>query len=314
MDKTQIKLIETKKCCLLWLWVVLLGAALLCLSCGGAGSSGSSSPNAPDPPSTATPLSATDVSNVVQNAVVSVNAPMVVAVADRVGNILAVFKTPGAPMTSIGNFGQTVPADELAVALARTAAFFSNNQAPISSRTVRFISGIHFPPGVAGAPNADLYGIENTNRGCTLSTHFLPGQRLSPARSIDGSHPGLGVITGKADTNDSNPLAVNPGGVPLFNGGSWRRWRSEHIAGDCRIRSVFRCEEFWISSHPSSASAARSSNNRRCCIAFCRPDNAARRNICRHFNWHIHCCPDCGHAALGRIFDWSECWQHTVTK
>src|SRR5579872_6420593 len=220
MDKTQIKLIETKKCCLLWLWVVLLGAALLCLSCGGAGSSGSSSPNAPDPPSTATPLSATDVSNVVQNAVVSVNAPMVVAVADRVGNILAVFKTPGAPMTSIGNFGQTVPADELAVGLARTAAFFSNNQAPLSSRTVRFISGIHFPPGVAGTPNADLYGIGNTNRGCTLSTHFLPGQRLSPARSIDGSHPGLGVITGKADTNDSNSLAVNPGGVPLFNGGA----------------------------------------------------------------------------------------------
>ena len=162
----------------------------------------------------------TDVNNVVQNAVTSVNAPMVVAVADRAGNILAVFKTSGAPITSIGNFGQAVPADELAVALARTAAFFSNDQAPLSSRTVRFISGIHFPPGVAGTPNADLYGIENTNRGCTLSTNYLPGQALNPARSIDGSHPGLGVITGKADTNDSNPLAVNPGGVPLFNGGA----------------------------------------------------------------------------------------------
>ena len=50
------------------------------------------------------------------------------------------------------------------VALARTAAFFSNNQAPLSSRTVRFISGIHFPPGIAFTPNAALYGIENTNR------------------------------------------------------------------------------------------------------------------------------------------------------
>ncbi|MGA2979320.1 MAG: heme-binding protein [Terriglobales bacterium] len=197
--------------------LLLCVTVLLCLSCGG---SGSSSANSPAPPaSAAIPLTIADVTTVVQNAVMSVNAPMVVAVADRAGNILAVFDTPGAPTTSVGNFGQTVPADELAVGLARTAAFFSNDQAPLSSRTVRFISGIHFPPGVAGTPNGDLYGIENTNRGCTLSTNFLPGQSLNPSRSINGSQPGLGIITGKADTNDSNPLAVNPGGFPLFKGG-----------------------------------------------------------------------------------------------
>jgi uncharacterized protein GlcG (DUF336 family) len=160
------------------------------------------------------------VTNVVQNAVLSVNAPMVIAVADRAGNILAVFETAGAPTTAVGNFGATVPSDELAVGLARTAAFFSNDQAPLSSRTVRFISGVHFPPGVAGTANGDLYGIENTNRGCTLSTAFLPGQTLNPSRSINGSSFGLGIITGKADTNDSLPLAVNPGGVPLFKGGA----------------------------------------------------------------------------------------------
>jgi uncharacterized protein GlcG (DUF336 family) len=148
----------------------------------------------------------------------SVNAPMVVAVADRAGNILTVFKTMDAAATSLGNFDQTVPSDELALALARTAAFFSNNQAPLSSRTVRFISGVHFPPGVSGTSNGDLYGIENTNRGCTLSTNFL--QTLKPSRSINGSGFGLGIITGKFDTNDSQPLAVNPGGVPLFKGGA----------------------------------------------------------------------------------------------
>jgi uncharacterized protein GlcG (DUF336 family) len=194
--------------------LLLCAAVLLCLSCGG----GSSSSNSSDPPATATPLSVADVTNVVQNVVMSVNAPMVVAVADRAGNILAVFETPGAPTTSIGNLGQTVPADDLAVGLARTAAFFSNDQAPLSSRTVRFISGIHFPPGVAGTPNADLYGIENTNRGCTLSTNFLPGQGLNPSLSLEGSF-GPGIITGKADVYDSEPFAVNPGGVPLFNGG-----------------------------------------------------------------------------------------------
>jgi uncharacterized protein GlcG (DUF336 family) len=199
--------------------LIACAIVLLSLSCGGGSGSGPAASNATDPPAAVTPLSIADVKTVVQNAVTSVNAPMVVAVADRAGNVLAVFKTPAAPATSIGNFGQVVPADELAVGLARTAAFFSNDQAPLSSRTVRFIAGIHFPPGIAGTPNADLYGIENTNRGCTLSSNFLPGQALNPSRSIDGSKTGLGIITGKADTNDSNPLAVNPGGVPLFNGG-----------------------------------------------------------------------------------------------
>jgi hypothetical protein len=205
MTGTRIMKTKTKKRYI----PVLCAVALLCLSCGGGGGSESPPANAADPPSTATVLSVVDVTNVVQNAVTSVNAPMAVAVADRAGNILAVFETPGAPMTSIGNFGRVVPADELAVGLARTAAFFSNDQAPLSSRTVRFISGIHFPPGVAGAPNADLYGIENTNRGCTLSTNFLPRQMLNPSRSIKGTKPGLGIITGKADINDSDPLMVN---------------------------------------------------------------------------------------------------------
>ena len=110
--------------------------------------------------------------------------------------------------------------NNLAVALARTAAFFSNDQAPLSSRTVRYISGIHFPPGVAGAANAPLYGIENTNRGCSFNTTYLPGQAIPPATLINGSTPGLGIITGKANMYDSDPNAVNPGGVPLFENGT----------------------------------------------------------------------------------------------
>jgi uncharacterized protein GlcG (DUF336 family) len=208
---------------ILWVPCVFLCVAtiLWLASCGGGSAGGSSSANSTDPPpSGPTPLTVSDVTAVVEDAVQSVNAPMVVAVADRAGNILAIFDTPGAPATTTGNFNQVQDAHEVAVALARTAAFFSNDQAPLSSRTVRFISGIHFPPGVAGTANGDLYGIENTNRGCTLSTNFLPGQTLNPSRSIDGSRPGLGILTGKADTNDSDPTAVNPGGVPLFKGGA----------------------------------------------------------------------------------------------
>jgi uncharacterized protein GlcG (DUF336 family) len=159
------------------------------------------------------------VQQVVEDAAKSLNVPMVIAVADRAGKILAVFQNAGAPATSPGNFGVSVDSKELAVALARTAALFSNNQAPLSSRTVRFISGVHFPPGVANAPNGDLYGIENTNRGCSLNTTFLPGKNIDPSLSIDGLSLGLGISTGKADAADSDPAAVSPGGVPLFKNG-----------------------------------------------------------------------------------------------
>jgi uncharacterized protein GlcG (DUF336 family) len=67
-------------------------------------------------------------------------------------------------------------------------------------------------------PNAALYGIENTNRGCTLSDDFAPGQSVPPARTTNGS-TGLGIITGKVDVADSNQTAVNPGGVPIFKNG-----------------------------------------------------------------------------------------------
>ncbi len=52
-----------------------------------------------------------------------------------------------------------------------------------------------------------------------LSANFIAGQSVPPARSLSGALPGLGITTGKADVNDSDPTAVNPGGVPIFKGG-----------------------------------------------------------------------------------------------
>jgi uncharacterized protein GlcG (DUF336 family) len=128
--------------------------------------------------------------------------------------------------------------DDRAVGLARTGAFFSNDQAPLSSRTVRFISGVHFPPGVARAPNAALYGIENTNRGCDLRVPFAPGKAVPPARSLAGGRCdagavagcGTGPVTGKPQPDDGTPpgraagpdptaVPVDPGGLPVFRGG-----------------------------------------------------------------------------------------------
>jgi len=165
-------------------------------------------------------LTSSDVAAVVQAAAASVNSDaMAIAVTDRQGDILAIYKKPSMPLTSAANFGIQAGTTEVAVALARTTSFFSNDQAPLSSRTVRFISGIHFPPGIDYTSNAPLYGIENTNRGCPFNADYVSGQDFPPARSIDGLQPGLGILTGKANLYDSDPNAVNPGGVSLFKQG-----------------------------------------------------------------------------------------------
>jgi len=185
--------------------------ALPLVGCGG----GTSTPAPPPPVAAVQPLQVADVQNIVQAAVNSVNVDMVVAIVDRAGFVLGVFRTQNAPATAVGNFGQVLDANDVAVALARTGAFFSNDQAPLSSRTVRFISGIHFPPGVTNTPPADLYGIENTNRGCTLVNTVAFQSQIPPSLALGGGF-GPGILTGKADVMDSNPLAVNPGGVPIF--------------------------------------------------------------------------------------------------
>src|SRR5688572_31557450 len=58
-----------------------------------------------------------------------------IAVVDRTGAILAAYAREHA-----GERGA-----DYAVSVARAGAMFSHDQAPLSSRTVRFISGIHFP-------------------------------------------------------------------------------------------------------------------------------------------------------------------------
>ena len=100
-------------------------------ACGGGGSAPTTQP----PPATDS-LTQADVQMLVQAAAMAADADsMAIAVVDRLGRILAVYKGPSAPATLPSNFGAMVPSDELAVSLARTGAFFSNDQAPLSSRT-----------------------------------------------------------------------------------------------------------------------------------------------------------------------------------
>jgi uncharacterized protein GlcG (DUF336 family) len=156
---------------------------------------------------------------------------LAVTVVDRAGRILAVWHRPGA----------TAQDDERSLSLARTGAFFANNQAPLSSRTVRFISSIHFPPGVRNQPNGALYGIENTNR-VAYNVAFNPGKEFPYPTNIDGTGPSLGITTGKVDTLDSRPGAVNPGGFPIYKNG--QVVGGVGVAGVGSVEDEFRAAEF----------------------------------------------------------------------
>ncbi|MEO8033882.1 MAG: heme-binding protein [Acidobacteriota bacterium] len=148
-----------------------------------------------------------------------------IAIVDRTGRPLVVFRQPNADPAN----------DDQALGVARTAAFFSNSQAPLSSRTIRFISGLHFPPGVTNAGVAALYGIEQSNRGCDLNVQWNPGKCVVRARSVsalsttdkpcnstDTSGCGAGLVTGKQLPDDGpfpqnlSNRPINAGGIPLY--------------------------------------------------------------------------------------------------
>ena len=130
-----------------------------------------------------------------------------IAVVDRNGTIMGV----RAESQLISNYAVGTPQERVvdfvfaldgAVAKARTAAFFANDTAPLTSRTVRFVSqstitqrevesnpditdlsspqrgpgfvapiglGGHFPPEVLYTPVVDLFGIEHTNRDSIIN-------------------------------------------------------------------------------------------------------------------------------------------------
>jgi uncharacterized protein GlcG (DUF336 family) len=126
----------------------------------------------------------------------------IVAIVDRMGNILGVRVEAGVSTAITSDPEKLHFAIDGALAEARTGAFFGNDAAPLTSRTIQFISqstiterevnsdpsitdpnstlrgpglvapiglGGHFPPGVAFTPQVDLFNIELTNRDSIVS-------------------------------------------------------------------------------------------------------------------------------------------------
>jgi uncharacterized protein GlcG (DUF336 family) len=188
------------------------------------------------PPEAGSQLSTDDVAQLLARAAAaSASNDAIITIVDRNGRLLGLRVEGGVSPTITGNNNLLVYAVDGALAKARTAAFFANNQAPLTSRTVQFISqttmtqreiesypsitnpdsilrgpgfvapiGIrgHFPPNVPFTPQVDLFAIEHTNRDSII-------------------HPGADRIKGTADDVtlparfNINPAFI-PQGVTLY--------------------------------------------------------------------------------------------------
>ncbi|WP_144096807.1 heme-binding protein [Croceicoccus sediminis] len=211
----------------------ILAAFSLALSgCGGGGDGNSVGGVAPTP--TPSPvsgrlyadpaqesLSATDVQQIIAQAVGEAQArglPSTIAVVDRVGNVLAVFRMNGAnddmvtsafiPFLNAQNDppidaqGLTIPSAAGAIAKAITGAYLSSGGNAFSSRTASMIVQEHFPPAptTPGLESGPLFGVQFSQLPCSDLVARASDGLIGPKRSPLG-------------------LAADPGGFPLYKNG-----------------------------------------------------------------------------------------------
>ena len=219
----------------------LTGLSFLVASCGGGGgTSPAANPPTQTPAQTNlyTPpaqqsLSIADVQAVIAHAAAEATArgkPSVIAVTDRVGNVLAVFNMTGAPanaVTSAAPNGQnidaqnlTIPAGGGAIAKAVTGAYLSSGGNAFSTRTASMIVQQHFPPATstAGLESGPLFGVQFSQLPCSdLNARFNPGGGSIFVNAVTGAQmTSAGMIGPKRSPLG---LAADPGGFPLYKNG-----------------------------------------------------------------------------------------------
>ena len=206
------------------LTALLVVSAFGLVSCGGGGSGGDSglaSDCSFSIASTPQRLTTTDVERVVAQAADAANrlgARATIAVSDRVGNVLAVYR-----MTSVtggtnsefnvtlrtgllgsgavqGLENRTVPSALAAISKAVTGAYLSSSGNAFSTRTASFIIQQHFIPGTLNFPSGPLYGVQFSQLPCGDFVQRGGTRGIGPRRSPLG-------------------LAGDPGGFPLYKNG-----------------------------------------------------------------------------------------------
>jgi uncharacterized protein GlcG (DUF336 family) len=132
---------------------------------------------------------------------------MHIAVVGRDGRLLRVYSMPDA---WVGSF-------DIAIAKARTAAFFSSDQNALTSRIIGVLSQAHNPDGTGGA--GPLWGIGNSNQiGISGSQEFRNGIITFPggvALYKDGQLVGgVGVSGDGVDQDEAVAFAGAAGFLP----------------------------------------------------------------------------------------------------
>lgn len=196
--------------------VMLLALAAACG--GGTGSSGgkSSQGGCSGGCATAVPanLSVAEVQQLLAQAVQEAQArgtPATIAVVDRSGNVLAVFRMTGAATTFTvsGERGVTGGLEGVAVldstlaaiAKAVTGAYLSSEGNAFSSRTASQIVQQNFNPGEIGSPGGPLFGVQFSQLPCSDLVRRPGDGSVGPKRSPLG-------------------LSADAGGLPLYKGGT----------------------------------------------------------------------------------------------
>lgn len=166
--------------------------------------------------SASTFLSVTDVETIIAQAVAEAQARgqlATVAVVDRVGNVLAVFRMTGADSTITISSGTSaagglegvniIPDGMVAIAKAVTAAYLSTEGNAFTTRTASQIIQNHFNPGEDNQPSGPLFGVQFSQLPCSdFSQRYAGGAAdAGPKRSPLG-------------------LSADPGGLPLYKGGT----------------------------------------------------------------------------------------------
>jgi uncharacterized protein GlcG (DUF336 family) len=204
-------------------WAVSV-AALALASCGGGGGGGGTTTPPPTTPPPSAPaytlpaaqaLTTADVQQVIAQAVAEArarNLPAVIAVTDRVGNVLAVYSMAGARATAtlraapngqnMDAQGVVVPAAAGAIAKAITGAYLSSGGNAFSTRTASQIVQEHFPPApsTVGLESGPLFGVQFSSLPCSDVTTRTASAPIGPRRSPLG-------------------LSADPGGFPLYKAG-----------------------------------------------------------------------------------------------
>ena len=183
----------------------------LIVSCGGGSNDAPvCSSNCMPPAGVADFLTVADVQKIISQAAFEAtarNARATIAVSDRAGNILAVFRMTGASPTFriTSNKGVTgglenidiLPDTFAAISKAVTGAYLSSNGNAFSTRTASQIVQENFNPRENNQPSGPLYGVQFSQLPCS---DLMRG-------------PGDGSVGPK-----SSPLGLSadPGGLPLY--------------------------------------------------------------------------------------------------